>query len=71
MSKNTPAEESNPEDPGALPTDAEEAEPMNRAERRAKGKKGGAQGVQQGKGKFSPKSNQSHGPRLWANRRAG
>jgi hypothetical protein len=66
MSKNTPAEESNPEDPGA-----EESVPMNRAERRAKGKKGAGQGAAQGKAKFNPKSNQAHGPRLWANRRAG
>ena len=67
MSKNTPAEESNPEDPAA----AEEDVPMNRAERRAKGKKSAAQGVQAGKGNFTPKNQQSHGPRLWANRRAG
>jgi hypothetical protein len=66
MSKNTPAEESNPEDPAA-----EEAVPMNRAERRAKGKKSAAQGVQAGKGQFTPKNSQGHGPRLWANRRAG
>lgn len=62
MSDSTPAEESNPE---------QEDVPLNRAERRAKGKKGAAQGVQAGKAKFTPKNAQGHGPRLWANRRAG
>jgi hypothetical protein len=66
MSKDTPAEQSNQDDPAA-----EEAPPANRAERRAKGKKSAAQGVQGGKAKFTPKNSQGHGPRLWANRRAG
>jgi hypothetical protein len=66
MSKNTPAEESNQDDPAA-----EEAPPANRAERRAKGKKGAAQAAQAGKSHFTPKNSQGHGPRLWANRRAG
>jgi hypothetical protein len=71
MRKNTPAEESNPEDPAASDSETQEDVPMNRAERRAKGKKSAAQGVQQGKGNFTPKNSQGHGPRLWANRRAG
>jgi hypothetical protein len=49
----------------------EEAQPMNRAERRAKGKKGGQPAQAGGKAKFTPKNAQGHGPRLWANRRAG
>ena len=49
----------------------EEAQPMNRAERRAKGKKGGQPSQAGGKAKFTPKNAQGHGPRLWANRRAG
>lgn len=47
-----------------------EQQPMNRAERRAKGKST-AQQQAHGKQAFTPKNSQGHGPRLWANRRAG
>ncbi len=56
----------------AAPDETAEAEqqPMNRAERRAKGKQSGQQQAY-GKQAFAPKKSQGHGPRLWANRRAG
>ena len=47
-----------------------EPEPMNRAERRAKGKKHGH--VQQfGGGKAVRSTGPAAGPRMWANRRSG
>lgn len=51
--------------------DAEQSPPMNRAERRAKGKKPAQQGQFDGKQKFSPKNPAAHGHRLWSNRRSG
>lgn len=65
MTEDTSAQ-SNPDEAAA-----EEEVPMNRAERRAKGKKSTQQNQAGGKAKFTPKSPQGHGPRLWANRRAG
>lgn len=50
--------------------EAAEPQPQNRAERRAKGKNSAKQQAQ-GKAAFVPKKSQGHGPRLWANRRAG
>jgi hypothetical protein len=43
---------------------------LTRAERRAKGKKGG-QSQAHGKQGFVPKNSQSQAPRMWSNRRAG
>ena len=64
MSEDTP-QQSNPDET----VEAEDV-PLNRAERRAKGKK--AQQVQQpGKPHFTPKNSPSSGPRIWANRKAG
>ncbi|GHJ48640.1 hypothetical protein Cs7R123_59820 [Catellatospora sp. TT07R-123] len=51
------------------PDESAEPQPMNRAERRAKGK--GQQQQAHGKQAFVPKKTQGGGPRLWANRRAG
>ncbi|MEV4410715.1 hypothetical protein [Catellatospora sp. NPDC049609] len=65
-------EDHSSEQPAAADETAGEAEqqPMNRAERRAKGKQSGQQQAH-GKQAFTPKKSQGHGPRLWANRRAG
>ncbi|GAB4058668.1 MULTISPECIES: hypothetical protein [Catellatospora] len=63
-------EDHSSETPAADETAEEvEQQPMNRAERRAKGKKTQQQAY--GKQAVTPKSSQGHGPRLWANRRAG
>lgn len=63
-------EDHSSETPAADETAEEvEQQPMNRAERRAKGKKSQQQAF--GKQSFTPKASQGHGPRLWANRRAG
>lgn len=63
-------EDHSSENPAADETAEEvEQQPMNRAERRAKGKKSQQQAI--GKQAFTPKASQGHGPRLWANRRAG
>ena len=65
MSEDTP-QQSNPDDAAET-----ENVPMNRAERRAKGKKGAQQVQQPGKPHFTPKNTQAGGPRIWANRKAG
>lgn len=69
MSEDTP-QQSNP-DEAAEAGAASENVPMNRAERRAKGKKGAQQVQQPGKPHFTPKNTQAGGPRIWANRKAG
>ncbi len=61
--------ESAPQDPTEAEEGAAEDVPMNRAERRAKGKNK-TQGQSRGQ-QFVPKGNQGQGPRIWANRRAG
>lgn len=50
---------------------AEDEMPMNRAERRAKGKKSGQQGQAGGRRGFTPKTSQAQAPRMWTNRRGG
>ncbi len=58
--------------PDAGQDDAAESVPMNRAERRAKGKKSGQQTHFNGKQKSSvPKGPQGHGQRMWSNRKSG
>jgi hypothetical protein len=47
-----------------------EEAPLNRAERRARGKKSTPQ-QSPGKNAFVPKGSASQGQRLWANRRSG
>jgi len=55
--------------PGADAAEGEEAVPMNRAERRAKGKAAAKPPII---GKIQPgRTNQNHGPRSYANRRSG
>ncbi|BCJ74041.1 hypothetical protein ACFQY4_32465 [Catellatospora bangladeshensis] len=63
-------EDHSSEQPAPDETAEAEQQPMNRAERRAKGKQSGQQQAY-GKQAFAPKKSQGHGPRLWANRRAG
>jgi hypothetical protein len=60
------SEDRTPDEPEA----AEEHQPMNRAERRAKGKKS-AQTNFSGKQGFSPKGAGAHSHRNWSNRRSG
>lgn len=67
MSEDQTSDESDVDEAGA----EDESVPMNRAQRRAKGKKAGQPAQFGGKQKFSPKNASAHGPRLWANRRAG
>lgn len=66
------SEDRTPDNPADAAEDSAEDVPMNRAERRAKGKKS-AQQTQFGSKKqgVSPKNAQSHAQRIWANRRAG
>ncbi|NUT22426.1 MAG: hypothetical protein HOV77_24910 [Hamadaea sp.] len=44
---------------------------LTRAERRAKGKKGGQAQQAHGKQHFVPKNSQGQAQRIWSNRRAG
>ncbi|MEV6966829.1 hypothetical protein AB0M47_17105 [Hamadaea sp. NPDC051192] len=44
---------------------------LTRAERRAKGKKGGQAQQTHGKPHFVPKNSQGQAQRIWSNRRAG
>jgi hypothetical protein len=53
------------------PDEEAESAPMNRAERRAKGKKGAQQAQHANKQHFTPKNAQGQGPRIWSNRKAG
>ena len=66
MSEATP-QQSNPDESGEQTEDV----PMNRAERRAKGKKTGQPVQQPGRQHFTPKNTQGGGQRIWSNRKAG
>jgi hypothetical protein len=70
MSEDTP-QQSNPDDAAETADAASDSVPMNRAERRAKGKKSAQQVQQPGKPHFTPKNTSAGGPRIWANRKAG
>lgn len=62
----TPASDAVP----AVDSPADEAVPLNRAERRRRGK-GGAPQPPYGKGKVTGSKGPAPAPRLWANRRGG
>lgn len=67
MREDVPSQDAGADEPEQADADAG----LNRAERRAKGKKGGQPQQAPGKPHFVPKNSGGHAQRLWSNRRAG